>query len=73
MMESMDKGLTAPNAPKFLQLFLPIGIKVLDVVEKRLYRVSVVRVIVDTIAIKQSHCTTREKDSFSSKKTTMPN
>jgi hypothetical protein len=28
--------------------------------KKRLYRVSVVRVIVDTIAIKQSLCTTRE-------------
>ena len=42
MMEIMGKGLTVPNAPKFLQLFLPIGLKVLDIVEKRLHRGSIV-------------------------------
>ena len=52
MMESMDKGLTAPNAPKFLQLFLPTGLKVLDIVEKRLHRVSIV------------HAWANYKDSF---------
>ena len=52
MMEIMDKGLTAPNAPKFLQMFLPIGLKVLDIVEKRFHRVSVV------------HAWANSKDSF---------
>ena len=68
-MENMEKGLTILkwvliNWPKIhqnlsAQIVCPSS-KVWDFDEIGLHRASVVRVIVDTIAIKQSHCTTRE-------------
>ena len=68
LMENMDKGLTVPKwvlmisrmRTNLSSQIVFLGPKVWDFDEKRLYRASVVWVIADTIAIKQSHCTTRE-------------